>query len=123
MICKVDRFERPTAAYHLSTGCAPDSGPSTVVLSCSVQPPMTRIYFDPERPKPTPMEASSRFWCGAALGTFIGAVVGVPTFWDSGSGIAATVIAAALLAGGLSVRYGEQFWEDARTFIRSLPLW
>ncbi len=73
-----------------------------------------RIYPDPVREPPTPMEASSRFWCGAAVGLLIGLVVGLGWFLAAPALLATVVVLSVLACAGLSVRYGEDFWDWIR---------
>lgn len=84
---------------------------------------MSRIYFDPTRPKPTSMEASSRFWCGAAVGLLLGAILFVSFFVSSPLVGAATCVAIALMCGALAVPYGEDFWYWMRNVLRFLRYW
>jgi len=81
---------------------------------------MPRIYFDPKRPKPMPMQASSRFWCGAALGLLIGLFIALSTLSSSASLSILAIVGSVLLCGWLSVYYGEDFWDDIRGFLHAL---
>lgn len=84
---------------------------------------MARIYPDPERPKPSPMEASSRFWCGAAVGLLIGLSIGLSGLlsgWLVLSKMVLLVTACVVGCGALSLRYGEDFWEWIAYVLRAL---
>ncbi len=73
---------------------------------------MSRLYPDPVRPKPTPMEASSRFWCGAALGLFLGLVVGLQLFLSSIALLILVVTFVVVVCGAMAVHYGDGFWDE-----------
>ena len=72
---------------------------------------MGRIYPDPVRPRPTRMEASSRFWCGFAAGALLGTFFALAFFLSSPLWAAVTVGLTALTCAVLAVPYGEDFWE------------
>lgn len=83
---------------------------------------MGRIYFDPKRPKPTPMEASSRFACGAAAGLFLGIVVSLSFFPWSLNWILSVTIVSTVACALLAVPYGEDFWRWMRNVLWFLHL-
>jgi len=68
------------------------------------------------------------FWCGALLGALAGFILGMSMHsgaevgsWDHMLLPAAIGIAAALVCGLLSRRYGEQFWETISEVFRQGP--
>ena len=67
------------------------------------------------------MEASSRFWCGAAVGLFIGAVLSLWFLLYSPITAGLTCLATSLLCGALAIPYGEDFWCWIRRVLRLLP--
>jgi hypothetical protein len=79
-----------------------------------------RIYPDPERPKPSPMEASSRFACGLVAGLVVGFVLAGILGARTVSVFATAMGAGALLCGLLAVPYGEDFWFWFRDFVRAV---
>lgn len=86
---------------------------------------MVRIYPDPVRPKPSPMEASSRFWCGAAVGLLIGLSVGLNALLSGWLALSTTILlvtACVVGCGALALRYGEDFWDWIRNVLHLLRL-
>ncbi len=83
--------------------------------------PMSRLYPDPVREKPTPMEASSRFWCGAALGLLVGLVVSLNFFLDSAALFILAVTFAVVGCGALAVHYGDDFWDGVGRILSRFP--
>ena len=81
-----------------------------------------RIYPDPVRPKPTHMEASSRFWCGFAAGALLGAFLALAFFLSAPLWGTVTVGLTALICAVLAVPYGEDFWDGLKRVFAWLRL-
>jgi len=81
---------------------------------------MPRIYPDPERPKPTPMETSSRFAWGLIAGFIIGFVIAGIARAQTFDVFAAAIGASGLVCAVLAVPYDEEFWVWLRDVVRAL---
>lgn len=65
-------------------------------------------------------EKVTRFGCGALLGVIVGIML-VITFTLSNFGfIVATVVAAVMVSGLLALKYGDEFWYSATSWIKDM---
>ena len=83
-------------------------------ISTGREPVTGRIYPDPIRPKPTRMEASSRFWCGFAAGALLGVFLASAFFSAAPLSAAVTVGLTGRICAVLAAPYGEDFWDGLK---------